>query len=61
MLQTILVSLENLSENFRRLQEEHLQWDNPEQQMEEEEEQGGADQAVLDDLLKEVLSPVTCK
>ena len=54
-LQTILVSLENLSENFRRLQEEHLQWNNPEQQMEEEEEeQGRADQAVLDDLLKEV-------
>ena len=52
-LQTILVSLENLSENFRRLQEEHLQWNNPEQQM-EEEEQGRADQAVLDDLLKEV-------
>ena len=52
-LQTILVSLENLSENFRRLQEEQLQWDNPEQQM-EEEEQGRADQAVLDDLLKEV-------
>ena len=53
-LQTILVSLENLSENFRRLQEEQLQWDTPEQQMEEEEEQGRADQAVLDDLLKEV-------
>ena len=53
MLQTILISLENLSENFRRLKEEHLQWSNPEQQM-EEEEQGRADQAVLDDLLKEV-------
>ena len=37
-LQAILVSLENLSENFRRLPEEHLQWNNPEQQMEEEEE-----------------------
>ena len=36
-LQTILISLENLSENFRRLQEEQLQWNNPEQQMEEEE------------------------
>ena len=52
-LQTILISLENLSENFRRLQEEQLQWNNPEQQM-EEEEQGRADQAILDDLLKEV-------
>ena len=52
-LQTILVSLENLSENFPRLQEEQLQWDNPEQQI-EEEEQGRVDQAVLDDLLKEV-------
>ena len=29
-LQTILVSLENLSENFRRLKEEQLQLDNPE-------------------------------
>ena len=36
-LQTILISLENFSENFRRLKEEHLQWSNPEQQMEEEE------------------------
>ena len=52
-LQTILFSLENLSENFCRLKEEHLQWSNPEQQM-EEEEQGRADQAVLDDSLKEV-------
>ena len=52
-LQTILVSLENLSQNFRRLQEEQLQWSNPEQQM-EDEELGREDQAVLDNLLKEV-------
>ena len=52
-LQTIMVSLENLSENFRRFQEEQLRWSNPEQQM-EDEKQGRADQAVLDDLIKEV-------
>ena len=30
-LQTIMVSLENLSDNFRRFQEDQLQWSNPEQ------------------------------
>ena len=36
-LQTILVSMENLSDNLRRLHEETLQWRNPEQHMEDEE------------------------
>ena len=52
-LQTILVSMENLSDNLRRLHEETLQWRNPEQHM-EDEEQGREDQAILDSLLHEV-------
>ena len=47
-----MVSLENLSDNFRRFQEDQLQWSNLEQQM--DEASGKEDQAVLDDLLKEV-------
>ena len=52
-LQTVLVSMENLSDNLRRLHEETLQWRNPEQHM-EDEEQGREDQAILDSLLHEV-------
>ena len=52
-LQTILVSMENLSDNLRRLHEETLQWRNPEQHM-EDEEQGREDQAILDSLLHDV-------
>ena len=52
-LQTILVSMENLSDNLRRLHEETLQWRNPEQHM-EDEEQGREDQTILDSLLHEV-------
>ena len=36
-LQTILVSMENVSDNVCRLHEETLQWRNPEQHMEDEE------------------------
>ena len=52
-LQTILVNMENLSVNLRRLHEETVQWRNPEQHM-EDEEQGKEDQAILDSLLHEV-------
>ena len=47
-----MVSLENLSDNFCRFQEDQLQWSNLEQQM--DEAQGREDQAVLDNLIKEV-------
>ena len=54
-IQTLLISVENLSDNFQHMHENMMQWDEPSQPMDETGEREY--QATVQDLLKGVLFP----
>ena len=54
-IQTLLISIENLSDNFQRMREDMIQWNEPVQPIDESEEREY--QATVQEILKEVSLP----